>query len=323
MPDIPDYQAQFHQQWGHLNDVHVRSLAWLLSSPDLLDQQSPVWQGAIVVPELPSQSQLEPWLSKLDAYPEPLHQALRDAPTKRLGLYAETLLAFFLADSGELFAHGLQVNDDHARTIGEFDFLVKEGAQLVHWELATKFYLFCSDAVSEQSGAPDLFNYLGPNLADTLGAKMKKIVQQQLRLSLHPAAKKLLPFPLLRSQALVKGWLFYRDIDIARAGAVVDGVSEQHCRGYIWTLRDLQEMSECEGVILARLTWLAPVQSRGDAVMEKQALLAQIKSHFSLSTAPVLLAITITRDGIAREVCRGMLVPDDWWDQARVARLRP
>jgi hypothetical protein len=56
----------------------------------------PVWQGAIVAPELPSQSQLERWLTKLDVFPEPLHQALRDAPTKRLGLYAEVLLAFFL-----------------------------------------------------------------------------------------------------------------------------------------------------------------------------------------------------------------------------------
>jgi hypothetical protein len=63
MQDTPDYQGQFHQQWGHLNDVHVRSLAWLLSSSDLLDQQSPVWQGAIVAPELPSQSQLERWLT--------------------------------------------------------------------------------------------------------------------------------------------------------------------------------------------------------------------------------------------------------------------
>ena len=319
----PDYQAQFHQQWGHLNDVHVRSLAWLLSSPDLLDQQSSVWQGAIVAPGLPSQSQLERWLTKLDVFPEPLHQALRDAPTKRLGLYAEVLLAFYLADSGELFAHGLQVNDEQARTIGEFDFLVKEGAGLVHWELATKFYLFFSDAVSEQSGAPDLFNYLGPNLADTLGAKMKKIVQQQLRLGLHPAAKKLLPFPLLRSQALVKGWLFYRDMDIGRAGSVVDGVSEQHCRGYIWTLRDLQEMPECEGVVLQRLAWLAPVQLSSDAVFGKQELLTQIKSHFSISTAPVLLAITVTLNGIAREVCRGMLIPDDWWDRASAAKLHP
>lgn len=320
----PDYQAQFHQQWGHLNDVHVRSLAWLLSSPDLLNQQSPVWQGAIVAPGLPSLSQLEEWLSKLDQYPDALHQALRLAPTKRLGLYAEILLAFFLADSGELFAHGLQVNDDQARTIGEFDFLVKEGDGLVHWELATKFYLFFSGAAStEQAGIPDLFNYLGPNLADTLGAKMKKIVQQQLHLGLHPAAKKWLPFPLLRSQALVKGWLFYRAMDIGRSASVVDGVSERHCRGYIWTLRDLQEMPESEGVILQRLEWLAPAQLSCDAVFGKEELLTQIKSHFSISTAPVLLATTVTQDGIAREVRRGMLIPDDWWDQASAAKLHP
>lgn len=322
MHDHPDYQAQFHQRWGHLKDTHVRALAWLLSSPDLLDQQSPVWQGAIVAPVLLSPHQLDSWLSHLDLHPEPLHQALHYAPTKRLGLYAEILFAFFLAETAVLFAHGLQVNDEQARTVGEFDFLVREGEGLVHWELATKFYLFFPGAVSEQNVAPDLFSYLGPNLVDTLGAKMKKIVQQQLRLGLHPAAKRFLPFPLLRSQAMVKGWLFYRAMDIDRSGSVVDGVSEQHCRGYIWTLRDLQDMPEYEGVILQRLAWLAPVQVAGDAIFGQSELLAQIKSYFSMSTAPVLLAITMTRDGIAREICRGMVIPDDWWDQARTSRLR-
>ena len=320
MQDYPDYQAQFHQRWGHLKDAHVRALAWLLSSPDLLDQQSPVWRGAIVAPVLPSPQLLAPWLSHLDLYPGPLHQALHHAPTKRLGLYAEILFAFFLAETGKLFAHGLQVNDEQAHTVGEFDFLVREGEGLVHWELATKFYLFFSGAVSGQSGAPDLFSYLGPNLADTLGAKMKKIVQQQLRLGMHPAAKIFLPLPLLRSQALVKGWLFYRDTEAGRSGPAVDGVSEHHCRGHIWTLCDVQDMQECEGVILQRLAWLAPVQMAVDAVFGKQELLAQIKSHFSISTAPLLLAITVTRDGMAREVRRGMLIPDDWWDRARTSR---
>ncbi|HEX7634981.1 MAG TPA: DUF1853 domain-containing protein, partial [Noviherbaspirillum sp.] len=44
---LPSHQAQFHRRWNHLNDPHVRTLAWLLDAPDLLDPQAPQWQGRI------------------------------------------------------------------------------------------------------------------------------------------------------------------------------------------------------------------------------------------------------------------------------------
>ncbi len=40
-------QDGFHRRWGHLRDPHVRTLAWLLTAPDLLDLQAPQWRGLI------------------------------------------------------------------------------------------------------------------------------------------------------------------------------------------------------------------------------------------------------------------------------------
>ncbi|MFZ6863123.1 DUF1853 family protein [Undibacterium sp. Ji67W] len=316
-------QQQFHATWGDLNDPHVRALVWLLTSPHLLHSGSPIWNGADIAPVLPDASAMRGFLQALDLDPAPLHAALAKHPTKRLGLYAETLLAFFLGQFCDLYAHGLQIHDDKARTIGEFDFLVRHGHRLSHWELATKFYLFFqSDELAVDGEQADLFDYLGPNLADTLGAKMHKIVHQQLRLSEHPQACSQLALPVASAQALIKGWLFYRDPLAMEASNFVDGVAVDHCRGYIWRLSDLRDMPEFSGVTLDRLMWLAPAQVPIGETLGKDQLITKTEAQFGLIKTPVMLAITEAQNGYAREVCRGMVVPDDWWQQATEARRR-
>jgi len=316
-------QQQFHAAWGDLNDPHVRALAWLLTSPHLLSPDSAIWNGANIAPVLPDAPALQDFLRALDLDPVPLHAALATHPTKRLGLYAETLLAFFLERFYDLYAHGLQIHDDKARTIGEFDFLVRHGHCLSHWELATKFYLFFQDddlAIDREHAS--LFDYLGPNLADTLGAKMHKIVHQQLCLSEHPQSCAQLALPVTSAQALIKGWLFYRDPLAMDASNLVDGVAVDHCRGYIWRLSDLRDMPDFSGVTLDRLMWLAPAQVSIDEILGKDQLITKIQVQFAPVKSPVMLAITELQNGFGREVCRGMVVPDDWWPQAIEARKR-
>ncbi len=168
----------------------------------------------------------------------------------------------------------MQIHDDKARTIGEFDFLVQAGHSVSHWELATKFYLLFQDDDTAVDGArANLFDYLGPNLADTLGAKMYKIVHQQLRLSAHPQALVRLPLPVTSAQALIKGWLFYRDPMALNASTLVEGIAEDHCRGYIWRLEDIRDMSDFSGVILERLMWLAPVQVAENELVGRDQLI--------------------------------------------------
>lgn len=171
-----NFQRRFEQRWGHLTEQRVRALAWLLDSPDLLDANSVPWHGRIaslgpVTPDVAA------WLASLQQDPSALDAAFGDKVYSRLGLYAEKLLAFYFEQHGQLFAHGLQVRASRNDTVGEFDFLLHQGERLLHWELATKFYLL--------DGAPDaaLNHLIGPNLADALGLKMRKIFDKQLALA--------------------------------------------------------------------------------------------------------------------------------------------
>ena len=301
------YQAQFARRWGHLADPRVRALAWLLDSPDLLDARDPAWHGKIAALGEATPA-VAAWLAALDADPAALTAHLGERAYTRLGLYAEKLMAFYFSAQGQLVAHGLQVRAARNDTVGEFDFLLDAGPEGVeHIEFATKFYLLDSAA----AGRFDTF--VGPNLADSLGAKMRKIVERQLVLGSHPAAQPLLPRPVLRAHALVKGWLFYP----AGAWPAMAGIGARHCRGFWCAHAAIEAGDNRRFVLLPRLEWLAPWRGAYDhptlAAAELQAALADV-------TIPVLVAVVEERGAALVETARGFIVPDDW--QARAAARR-
>ncbi len=158
MPAVPETnpiescQARFHRRWQHLNDPHVRALAWLLDAPDLLDPQAPQWRGLIATLTGVPDRQAIAWLAELDAAPDALHAYLDIGPYTRLGRYAEKLMAFYFQHRGTLFAHGIQVRAGKNHTVGEFDFLLREGDALLHLEFATKFYLLESSGAGSGGG---------------------------------------------------------------------------------------------------------------------------------------------------------------------------
>ncbi|MGO4381947.1 DUF1853 family protein [Pseudoduganella sp. RAF53_2] len=323
-PAASTYQARFQRTWGHLTRPHVRALAWLLDSPDLLDANSAHWHGKIAALGAPTPA-VANWLADLDADPTPVEQALGNRFYSRLGLYAEKLMAFYYAEQGVLAAHGLQIRDGRNGTIGEFDFLLREEGGLRHIEFATKFYLL--------DGQPDpgKFNHLvGPNLADTLGLKMRKIFSHQLQISRHPAAQLVLPEPVVKAQALVKGWLFYEE---GREWNI-EGVSPGHCRGY-WRTLSAQAAAEGERfVVMPRLQWLAPLKiaaarpALGEAAqlpptpapLTRDELLQVLAEKFAIDPSPVMVATVAEADGWLVETERGFVVPDDWRDRARTRR---
>lgn len=290
------YQSAFAARWGHLHNPRVRALAWLLDAPDLLDAQDPYWQGRIasVGPLAPA---VLDWLAALDADPQPLDAALGERPYTRLGLFAEKLMAFYYRAQGVLVAHGLQVRAARNDTVGEFDFLLDAGPDgLEHIEFATKFYLLQGSAV----GRFDTF--VGPNLADSLGRKMRKIFEHQLALGSHPAAQALLPRPVVRAHALVKGWLFYPP---GEAGPQA-GMAPLHCRGRWCTLAG---MEEGRFVVLPKLEWLAPYQGpAGAGVLD----LAGLEGALAGAAQPVLVASVREADGKMVEAARTFVVPADW-----------
>lgn len=319
-------QQDFQRRWPGLRDPHVRALAWLLDAPDLMAADAPCWDGRIASLG-PVSGDIAGWLNALQDDPNlnlQLHEHMAHQPSARLGRHAEKLLAFYLRQRGQLVAANLQVRDDGAarRTLGEFDFLVKRpdtrsGRGLEHWEFATKFYLL--EPAPEGAGA-DAF--VGPNLADSLGRKMRKIMRQQLMLSQHPAAAAVLPEPVASAAALVKGWLFYRDGAPALPPAT--GIAPGHCRGFWCEAGELPQRAFAAGTVfvpLARLEWLAPARVAAGRGLALEALQRELAARFAVEEAPVLVAACgVSPDGNeAFEAERGFIVPDGW--QRRAAEM--
>ena len=118
---------------NRFSDAAVRDLLWLLCSPGLLRA------GAAQIPQ--AQPEMQPstqpvagaylrhslidLLQLLDTAPARLHARLAAAPQKRLGHYAEQLLAFFLGEGtvGRLIASNLPLRRAN-QTLGECDFLL-------------------------------------------------------------------------------------------------------------------------------------------------------------------------------------------------------
>ncbi|MCM0044579.1 MAG: DUF1853 family protein [Burkholderiaceae bacterium] len=307
-------QANFRARWPSLRDPHVRSLAWLLDAPDLLDPQAPRWAGRIASLPADAADACRDWLLALDAEPAALHDYLGVHRFTRLGRHAESLLAWYFRHRGVLVAHGLQVRSGKEETVGEFDFLLRQGDALVHWEFATKFYLLNSDDPA-LAAVQQADYFVGPNLSDTLGRKIRKILERQLKLGEHPAAQPLLPQPLAAAQALLKGWLFYRRGEQPPLQAV--GISAAHCRGWWCTLRELDTHLPGPAAVLPRMAWLAPVRLPQPQVCSAQALRAALAGMFGADRTPVMVATLAEHDGAWVETERGFVVPDEWPEQAQ------
>lgn len=312
--DAGSFQQRFHRRWPTLKHPHVRALAWLLDAPDLLDAGAERWQGKIATLPAQAADDSRAWLQQLDDDPAALDAFLGVHRFTRLGRYAENLLAWYFEHQQVLVAHGLQVRAGKEETVGEFDFLLRRGDALVHWEFATKFYLLYSDDPSLAS-VQQADYFIGPNLADTLGRKIRKILDRQLLLGDHPAAQALLPQPLSDAQALVKGWLFYRRGEVPDLQKV--GVSLRHCRGWWCTLQELGEHVTDAGAMMPRIAWMAPARLPLQQGLGLPELRAALERQFAQDRMPVMVAV-LSREGDEWiETDRGFVVPDQWEREAQ------
>lgn len=161
--------------WWKLQTRAVRDLAVLLTAP-------PPWLSDA---ELPVRTLLGEggfrYLLALDANPAPLEHFLQaHVPFgRRLGVYAECLLAFWLAHAPHtrLLAHNLPVRTADGQTVGAADFIAEINGTSYHIELACKYYGGAHAEVAALCG-------LNPH--DTLAGKAAKLAQQ-LRLPQQPA----------------------------------------------------------------------------------------------------------------------------------------
>jgi hypothetical protein len=105
----------------------------------------------------------------------------------RLGHLAEKIVSELIKSSSnyKVLYENVQVIEDK-KTIGEIDFIIEEinTKQLIHLELAYKFYLFDPSISSDP-----INNWIGPNRNDSLKEKLEKLKRKQFPLLYHNCAK--------------------------------------------------------------------------------------------------------------------------------------
>jgi uncharacterized protein len=127
---------------------------------------------------------LEPfYLGDLDLEPDLEFQL----PTNiRLGHLVEKIVSELIKSSSnyKVLHENIQLIEDK-KTIGEIDFIVEQipTKQLIHMELAYKFYLF-DPAISAEA----INNWIGPNRNDSLKEKLEKLTRKQFPLLYHKPA---------------------------------------------------------------------------------------------------------------------------------------
>lgn len=297
----------------------VRDLAWVMSSPALLAQDQAPYLGDKVSDawcEKAYQYNLD-WLSGLDNDPTPLQQWLEQRESPLLGIYFETLLAFWLQHLPDidLLAQNLVVGQPGLQ-IGEFDLLFRDRSsdQIIHWEAAVKFYL----RYGERN-----YQWLGPNPRDSLSRKLNKVFDRQLHLAEHSRAKQILLEEIgetkLVSQAFIKGYLFYPyDGDWQKPLRIPAGVSKNYPKGWWCHYADVaawlhQRRPENHWLILPRLQWLSPVfKSSGKELLKIAELQESLQQYFS-EHYKALLLVELEYIGEAwQELSRGFVVSDVW-----------
>lgn len=286
----------------------VRDLAWLISSPPIIDgdRENNHWTTLLFWQD--QYNQLQQTLLALDKHPAPLHNLLHQQKDRRLGRYVETLMSFWFStnDRYELIAHNLQVQEDN-KTLGEFDFIVNDVLtnKTQHWELACKFYLGLGD--TRQSD-----NWHGPLLKDRLAKKYHQMQTKQSQLSKRPASQFILSKQSIRIDqtiCLMKGRLFYPLGQTEFQPPI--SVSKHHTKSWWATPSEFFERyksATLQWSILNKQQWLAPITQSNPQQFSAINLLNTF--HTDINRPICIASINPLESTVELE--RGFLVPENW-----------
>ncbi|WP_041523277.1 DUF1853 family protein [Gilvimarinus agarilyticus] len=338
----PVSQGEYHieplrQFCWQLRHRCVRDLAFSVYSETLLH----TIQGSSARPyALPFDDNAKAWLIELDTQPRALIAHLATRTSTRLGLYFESLWAFYWLHmgGGRLLAHNLQLNR-RGKTLGALDFVIEDAeGTLQHIEAAAKFYL-ANPKPPAQHGAESPwqsshYDWIGPNANDRLAWKLEHMCNHQLPLSASPEAlaalsERLGGSPVVCSSFLIRGCLFWPAMshELAKPLGVepTEDINRQANAGIWWHLADFlaqESVAGCEAFsVLPRNHWLAPACYPSALVPLtlpelKQALLQQITLR-----GQGLMVVGLVRGSAQwRESQRLFVVPDHWPGTARPSR---
>ncbi|MDO4998596.1 MAG: DUF1853 family protein [Neisseria sp.] len=278
--------------WWRLQTPAVRDLASLLTAPSLWHSKN-----ALSVADLLGETGFR-YLLDLDDNPsELLHFLAQTTDGKRLGLYAENLLAFWFthAPHTRLLAHNLPIQNASGQTLGALDFVVQIKTQIHHVELACKYY-------GCQTGK--LNDFVGLNQEDKFLDKIRKLEQQTSLSQTELAQNALRDLGIAPEQVqtatLTRGMIFVPENTV-----LPKEVNPLAWRGVYGELQtaSAEQIAKWQGqrfYRLPRLAYLAPARVAEDACLSWQEASEQGSG---------LLAVLEKRvDGYWHEVQRLMLV---------------
>jgi hypothetical protein len=306
----------FNSQHAAPSDARcVADIKWLLQSPALLSLAPQRFSAAVQAFSTLQSQRIDAWLTQLDAshLQSYVAQALPSKAPMRLGRYAERLMEYalrhcplfeLLAANVPLRSNLANTADKQHTTIGEFDYLLRDDAGVHwHWELAVKFYLCHTSLIAQPH------DFKGPAGKDTLGLKLSKVFDRQLK-HLPPA-----PYDKVDWQpaAYARGWLFY---PFGTVPAVCDMLNPRHLQGW-WLAEDVFESSVFQSahfVHLPRLHWLAPYALNELPVLSQSNMAMHLAEYWKTADskqkdAGQLLACVVQGDGVWQEVSRGFVMP--------------
>ncbi|MEH6357022.1 MAG: DUF1853 family protein [Marinobacter sp.] len=300
-----------------LSNPAIRHLAWLCSSPQLL--QCPL----SFTPQRYLPNDYVATLLNWDAHPQNAPALLGEPPQKRMGHYVERLYRVLLENllGWDILLQNQQIHSD-GRTIGELDFVVynRHLQRIEHHEIAIKFYLGHTQ-------------WFGPNAHDRLDLKTRSLLDQQSQRSQTPEARELLAAHSIRgplvAQIFMPGYLFHpsacsslrpQPSSLANSADPIQPnpqadvpayVPADHLRGN-WVYAHNLRPEDCNAwVVLRKPHWIGPWQQNNPPCPQQAAdMLKQIQQDQS----PCLFAQLKYHEasGQWREEQRWFVMPQSW-----------
>lgn len=198
------------------------------------------------------------FLLELDEYPEQFNIFLSKNPTRRLGIYAERLLAYFFKKSPwiNMLTHSFQLIRE-GETLGEIDYIIEWKGELYHIELAVKYYLGTNDLNQYK-------NWIGPSGHDSLALKLDKVISQQLALAKEEEIRALVKGRAITSYFILKGKFFCND----SSENLPNWLNPKATRGNYYRINDIKTLIASKKLFhLVRPNWLSDLE-----VLERENL---------------------------------------------------
>ncbi len=290
----------------------VRDLAWCLFSPSVITSCE-----AYPIASVPDDAFLKeiellwPWLLELDANPKPLHEYITSRFSRRLGLYFENLISFFLETHPKfdvIVEHQPIIRDK--QTLGELDIVFSVGQRVYHWELAVKYYM-------KAKGESGLASYIGPAAKDRLDLKLSHLAQHQLPMMQTPEAIKAVGKRDVASMAFIKGMLFTH-IDETIPTEYESPISLNHRQGrwaHIDEWLERRYDSRSRFLILPRLEWLAPVSvdaTKTASLLNWDTLNAELFDYFNATPVATCVIELVETDSMWIQQHKFFVLPNEW-----------